>query len=82
MGELVAGGATAMYGGNIPAGVALASADMTEYAISKALLSPKLRPMLDRMMGASGTISAENVQMLMNAVRATESIARNERARR
>lgn len=70
MGELGLGGMAAMYSGNLPAGVAIAGADTAEYVLSKMLLSPKGRPLLDTLMDASGTISPENMQIVMNAARA------------
>lgn len=70
MSELGLGGVTAMYSGNIPAGVLVGGADVGEYVISKLLLSPQGRPLLDRLMDASGTISPANMQVLMNAARA------------
>ena len=74
MSELGVGGLAAMYSGSVPGGVkvgaTIAGADLVEYAISKLALSPRGRPILDRMMSASGTLEPETIPVLMNAARA------------
>jgi hypothetical protein len=72
--DVGAGGLTTLYSGSIPGGVkvgaTIAAADVGEYVISKMLLSPKGRPLLDKLMSAEGTISPQNMAILTNAARA------------
>jgi hypothetical protein len=72
--DVGAGGLTALYSGSIPGGVkvgaTIAAADVGEYVLSKMLLSPKGRPLLDKLMSAEGTISPQNMAIVMNAARA------------
>jgi hypothetical protein len=85
MSELGVGGLAAMYSGSVPGGVkvgaTIAGADLVEYAISKLALSPRGRPILDRMMSASGTLEPETIPVLMNAARALGIIGGETRQR-
>jgi hypothetical protein len=72
--ELGTGLLTSAYRGNLTEGMAiggtLVGADLAQYALSKALLSPSMQPIVRNLMTTEGTISPANMAKVMQVMRA------------